>query len=71
MERRLKFIEKEILKNGIPILEPSYIPHTPNPLDTSNLKVSSKHIYVTREDVIEISDKLKFLMQDSYLLHPI
>jgi hypothetical protein len=44
MEQRLKFIEEEILKNGIPILEPSYIPDAPNLLDTSNLKVSSKHI---------------------------
>jgi hypothetical protein len=56
MERRLNFIEKEILKNDIPVLEPSYIPNAPNPKDISRLRVS---------------DKLKILMEESYFIHPV
>jgi V-type H+-transporting ATPase subunit a len=46
MEQSLKFIENEVLKNDIPVFQPSSIPDAPNPLDTSNLKVSSKHTYI-------------------------
>jgi V-type H+-transporting ATPase subunit a len=43
MERRLNFIEKEILKNDIPIPEPSCIPDAPYPSDVDELEVSSEH----------------------------
>lgn len=53
LEQRLKFIEEEVLKNDIPIHEPSHIPLAPRPSAIRKVQVSFKHMYKTREDVME------------------
>jgi hypothetical protein len=58
MERRLKTIEEEILKYGIPIHEPSYIPDAPDSLDLTYLKVSSLKAFRTKGMGLPSSKKI-------------
>ncbi|XP_033608712.1 V-type proton ATPase 116 kDa subunit a isoform X3 [Cryptotermes secundus] len=61
MEQKLKFIEKEILKNDIPILEPSYIPDAPNPLDTNDLKVIIEGLETELENAVRSYNNIRHM----------